>query len=227
MRITSSQIERSQPPTNTESSVPVQQTGTEPNSVIGMTVKNAQPTISAGVAIKTVVGESRHLESDSHRATASKEFTILTSSASLTLNYLMAHRAKDHVRSMLRRGSNAAFDAKIPQNDAKNLIEKLRDEKRRRLLMRADAKTIPSRRGFDTIGRPLLITSRADMAQVESDLLQESGYGHCAEQAAAAYCYLLKKPHDGLVEICTASGTRHTLVVMGRRADSDPNDMRT
>lgn len=184
-----------------------------------------QATVPADVAIKTIVSDLRlrKVAVADEIATAA----LVSKGGALSRNYLMAEFAKEHVRSMLRHGSNAVPDTKVDDDEAKKLLDRLRDSKFARVSAHAQDGRIGSRTQMMG-GKRILIVRRADLARIESDLLREIGYGHCFELGGAAYWFLQQHGVEGsLVELCKTSISRHVLVVIGRRPDSDRGNVST
>ena len=198
-----------------------------PKLAYGIDVRLVQSSsVPAKIAIKKVVDDLREGEYALRRAAVASEVTEMM--APITLNLALAHRAKAHVRSLLSRGSNAAPSAKLSPKDAMSLIGALRREGGNRLRAAARKGAIAWTADRMPDGAPALRLKRTDVDRVMAGLLKEWGYGHCAEQAAAAYCFLSGMDlHGSSVDACGVKDGDHAVVVIGRLPGSDPEQMKT
>lgn len=146
--------------------------------------------------------------------------------AGSSTDYLLrADPVIQQVRALLKLGSNAAPDGKLSAQRAGQLAERLRKERDRRFQEALNKETIDAEL-VQYGGKSYARVRLEDQLRIEADLLEELGYGHCAEQAAATYLQL-KAQGIERVEIGALTGSDHLLVVLGRRPDSDPHDPST
>ncbi|VTU39035.1 hypothetical protein [Variovorax sp. PBL-E5] len=197
---------------------------------IAVKVIEQKTSLPADVAIKTLVRRIRQRAFDSQRAAIARESVVASALTreSFARNYGLADLAKVHVRAMLTHGSNATPDARLGPHEARTRIAALRDERRRILEELVEDNDIPWRCGFNLKGQEVVCVMQADVMRISAYLLKKWGYGHCEEQASAAWRFLREcDPHGSLVEVFRFEGGDHMLVVIGRERDSDLEDMST
>lgn len=214
--------------TSTASTISSTRPNRPSSDAYGIVVKVVQSgSVPAKIAVEKVVNDLEARNYALRRAEAASEVAELK--APVTLNLALAGRAKNHVRSLLRRGSNAAPDARMTPAEAKLLIGELRREGGNRVREKARNHSIEWTYARMPDGSRALRVKRTDVDRVVADLLKEWGYGHCAEQAAAAYWFLVDEMglHGSSVDLCDVMNGDHAVVVIGRRSNSDPEDMRT
>lgn len=139
---------------------------------------------------------------------------------------LHAQAAMSHVKALLRNGSNALHDAQVPVHKALELQDKANHYTQRGALQAAGNAQIPVKVEPDEDGRQVSKVSLAHYAMFAEPAIRFVGYGNCTLQACAAYSYLKRHlPPGTAVDICEVQNVDHVLVVIGRRAGSDPNNM--
>ena len=134
-------------------------------------------------------------------------------------NLQMAELAREHVRSMLRNGSNAALDPHLTVEEAVLLSRRVREEFANRL---CDILLDCGRKRYGKNGRAWFVPW-SETAKISTRLLEEFGFGQCEEQAEAAYHFLRQRGVQA--EICETA--HHFLLVIGRKPGSDLEDTKT
>ena len=180
------------------------------------------------VAIKTVVDSLKGQAAAGDRVAT--EIAVEKMAGPLAKNLRIANSAKEHVRAMLKNGSNAVPDARLSEAEALEMNTFVTLYPVTKIGVLAMENKIGNRK--EVIGgHPYLFVQMADVAKVNAEVLKAFGYGHCGVQATAAYCFLQEMGLQIPIEICEVpyegSANGHQLVVIGRRPDSDPNNMQT
>lgn len=126
-------------------------------------------------------------------------------------NLRHAQKAIKHVRSKLIYGSNTEKDSKLPSWEP-NRLSILRNEVKCHAITYATSHN----------GK----VDFQEMSEINKKALKKYGFGACGEQAQAAFVFLKKRGIYPL-DFCITTGGGHNLVVIGREATSNPDDIST